>query len=162
MTDPFSMAASSFAVVGVADVVLRASVELCRFLSEIKDAPAEVERLRDFVMENTLLVEHSKQFLEELKRRPPSASALDVNLSGALYLFTSAIRALRRELNALAILARKHNGSNKSWGRIKWVLDERKINKSFLAFETSKTTLNNALALVSRFVDPLMTYLCRS
>jgi len=153
MTDPFSVATSSFAVVGLADVVLRASKEFCQFLSAIKDAPTEVERLRCCIYENTLLVEDSKRYWEELKDSASLTSSSATTLSQALPQFTSALKALGRELSALDTLAKRHNGIAKSWGKIKWVLDERKINKSLQRFEVSKSTLVAALVLVGRSVN---------
>lgn len=155
MPDPFSIAASSFAVVGVADVVLRASVECYRFLSEIKDAPAEIDKLRLCIKENEELVRALKDYLNE-SRNPAStisASAVDLNL--VLDRFGSSVRALQRELNTLVVLTKKYRGTTKTWGRIKWLLDERKICKTLERVERSKSTLSVALSLVEGFVDSL-------
>lgn len=60
--DPLSTAASAFAVIDAADVVLRASAEFVRFVNDIKDAPTEVKNLRIRLQETTLLVEVSKDY----------------------------------------------------------------------------------------------------
>ena len=161
MADPLSLAASIFAVIGTADVVLRASLEFSRFLSNIKDAPTEVERLRICLHDNTLLVETSKQYLEELRdcNSLSPASQRNIGLSRALTHFTSAIRALERELISLVGLAKRHSGVSKSWGRIKWLLDERKVGQSLQRLENSKSTLTTALVLVGRFVDSFVAHL---
>lgn len=161
MVDPFSVVASSFAVIGVADVVLRTSCEVCRFLSEIKDAPLEIENLRRCIHENTLLVHTSKQYMEALKDQASSESPSAADLSRAIGLFTSAIRALDRELGALVALSKRHCGARRSWGTVKWVLDQRKISNSLQKLEHSKSTLNNALVLAGRFVSLLITCLHR-
>lgn len=93
MIEPFSVAASSFAVVGLADVVLRAGKEFCQFLDAIKDAPTELERLRSCIHDNTLLVEESKRYWEDLKDHASLTSSSTTTLSRALPQFTSALRS---------------------------------------------------------------------
>jgi len=158
MADPFSITASSFAVVGVADVVLRASIECCRFLSEINGAPAEIDRLQTCIKENMGLVDTLKEHLDDL-RTPASAMSLSaIDSSSALNSFNSSIRAIHRELNALRALANRYGLGDKSWARVKWVLDERKISKSLENLERSKFTLSVALSLVEGFVNLLIQH----
>jgi len=152
MADPLSIAASSFAVVGAVDVVLRVSVECGRFLSEIKDAPAEIDALRIYIAENRQLVETLKKRLEELKISPILPTA---NLASAFAMFTSSVRALQRELNALQMLAKKYSRIDKTWTKLKWVLDARKTIKSIEKLERSKSTLSVALSLVEGSVNLL-------
>ncbi|KAF2785996.1 hypothetical protein K505DRAFT_205690, partial [Melanomma pulvis-pyrius CBS 109.77] len=152
MPDPLSLAASSFAVIGVADVVLRVGVECCRFLSEIKDAPAEIDSLRTCIKDNLQLVDTLKKHSDDLRDPAPPMSLPATDASSALDGFNSSIRALHRELNALQALAKKHSGIDKTWARVKWILDERKINKSLEKLERSKSTLGVALSLLEGFV----------
>jgi chromosome segregation ATPase len=153
MADPFSITTSSFAVLGAADVVLRASVELRRFLSEIKGAPAEIDSLRISIEENTQLVDIMKQHLNDLGNPVSSMSLSASDMTSALEGFKSSVRALDRELNTLRVLAKRYTGSDKTWASVKWVLDERKVSKSLEKLERSKVTLNVALSLVEGFVD---------
>lgn len=152
--DPLSTAASAFAVIGAADVVLRASAEFVRFVSDIKDAPTEVENLRIRLQDTTLLVEASKAYLETLSNATTgSSTTLETrDPNKALSLFTSAIRGLKRELESLITIIARHHGASKSYGRIKWLLDSRRVAKAQQSLETSKSTLNTALTLVGRFV----------
>ena len=156
MTDPLSMAASSFAVIGVTDVVLRASAEFCYFLSDIRDAPKEVEDLRSCITNNTRLVKALRAYLGELKKGTYSASISTVDLNQTLSVYVAAIRAVDRELQSLTALVKKHNTANKSWGRIKWIFDQRRICKSLERFEGLKSTLTNALNLVGWFACLLL------
>lgn len=148
MADPFSIVASSFAVVGVTDVVLRLSAECYRFLSDIKDAPAEIVRLRNCVKDNEQLLVSLKRHVDELRCSgamiSPPTPASNSDLDG----LPASIRALQRELGNLKSLAKKHGGRDKTWARIKWVLDDRKVNKSVEKLESTKATLSLALALV--------------
>jgi hypothetical protein len=150
MPDPFSVAASSFAVVGVVDVLLRASVECCRFLSEIKGAPEEIDRLRTSITENNQLFETSKKYLDDLQNptSPICSPDADVQLSQALDQLKSSLRALQREIEALSILAKRFSGKDKAWMRFKFLLDTKKINKCLEKLERTKSTLSVVLSLV--------------
>jgi hypothetical protein len=158
MVDPLSVAASAFAVVGVIDVVLRASIEFCRFLSEIKDAPKEVEQLRNNINGTIHLLNASKKCLEDLQNNtfPTDSSSIDV--TDTIEQFRVAIRSLDRELKPLVALTKKPNLADRSWARVKWVLNERKVEKSLQKLEYSKSTLTNALVLVGWCVDVSSVY----
>jgi hypothetical protein len=57
MADPLSVVASSFAVVGVADIVLRTCLKCRQFLSDIEDAPTSIETLETCLRSNISLVQ---------------------------------------------------------------------------------------------------------
>jgi hypothetical protein len=86
------VATSAFAVVGLADVVLRAGKEVYQFLEAITDAPAEVEKLRCCIHDTTLLVEESKRYWEESKNSISSTPSSTTNQNQALPQFKSALR----------------------------------------------------------------------
>ena len=113
MADPASLSASVFAVLGFADVAIRAGNECCRFLSAIRDAPSRVQSLRHCVEETALLAESSKRYCAGLKSSS-SATASDQVIAQ----FTSALRALNREFSALEALSKRYIGSTTSWGKI--------------------------------------------
>lgn len=148
MSDPLSVAASAFAVVGVADVVLRTSIELRRFLSEIKDAPKEVEWLKNCLDDTSRLLNASKKCLQDLQNSTPLTTSSNIDVTGAVEQFSTTIRSLDREFKTLITISKKHKLGNKSWARVKWVLDERKVEKTLQKMEYSKSTLTNALVLV--------------
>ncbi|KAF7513702.1 hypothetical protein GJ744_007753 [Endocarpon pusillum] len=156
MADPFSMAASCFAVVGLTDVVIRAGKEIYHHLIAITDAPAEVESLRCCIHDNLLLVKDLKLYWQDLRASaslPPSATTPALNR--ALPLFRSALETLNRELTSLVALYECHDGITKTKGRFKWVLDEPRILKYLQRLESSKSTLVAALVLVGRRQDHL-------
>ena len=155
MSDLLSVSASAFAVVGLADVVLRTGRECCQFLCAIRDAPSEVRRLQNCVQETALLVHNSKKYCEELKVSTLStqSSSCPPASNQVIALFTSASKGLKREYSALEIVAKRHNATAKTWGRIKWVLDERRLAKSLSRLEASKSSLVAALIFVGRLVD---------
>ena len=152
MSDPLSISASAFAVVGLADVVLRTGKECYQFLCAIKDAPSEVQRLQECIQETALLVQNSRKYCKELKASSPSAQSSSTPAASdqVMLLFKSALRGFEREFSDLRIVARRYNVTTNTWGKIKWVLDERKLGKSMSRLEASKSTLVTALMLVGR------------
>lgn len=142
MSGVFETAAGAFAVVGVADVVIRSGRELYSFFADIADAPKDVERLRDNINDITLLSETSRECLNHLKNSTTSVKVIA--------LLDSALKALSRELQSLKSLLGRFKGGNKAWGRIKYVLDERKTKKALDNLERSKTLLGNALNLAQK------------
>lgn len=150
MVEPFSVAASSFAVVGLADVVLRSGKEIYQFLSAIKDAPEEVDRLQCSIGDTALLVENVKCHAQELSQSDSLTTTTPTSASQMMLQIQSALRSLDRELSALVKLAKRYQTMHNKWERIKWVLDERKILKSLRKLEASKSALVAALVLAGR------------
>lgn len=56
MSGAFEVAAGAFAVVGVADVILRTGREIYNFLHDVADAPNELEALNESLQETETLV----------------------------------------------------------------------------------------------------------
>lgn len=67
MSGALETAAGAFAVVGVADVLVRTGRELYRFLRDVKDAPNEIAQLQDLIKETLLLHDASAKCQEDLK-----------------------------------------------------------------------------------------------
>jgi hypothetical protein len=97
-----SIAAGSFAVIGIVDVVLRATCESYRLISDIKDAPKELKQLQTCINENTSLLGIFKRYLEEFKNYTSSTiiTTSGVDISPAIAQFTSATRCFDRELHS--------------------------------------------------------------
>jgi hypothetical protein len=159
MTEPFSIAASSFAVVGVADVTAKATVGLCRLLSEIKDAPKEIVRLRDYIKENTQLYHTAKRHLDDLLDPRSPAPFSTSELGEVVVTFNSSVGALKRELDTLVKRGHKFTKGAKTWERFRYVMSERDIWKSLENLEGSKLMLNTALLQIEGFVYLLLTFL---
>jgi hypothetical protein len=141
MSGAFEAAAGAFAVVGVADVLVRTGRELYSFLQDITDAPEEITRLRDFILETVLLYRASKRCQNDLNARTASTSPCS-----AIFSLNTATGALKRELESLERLVVKFKG-NKTWSRVKFVLDKAKLNKSISSLERMKALLASALTL---------------
>ena len=153
MADPLAVTGGVLAVIGVADVLLRATKELFRFLCRIKDAPKEVERLRLYVKDIDGLVMNVKAFWGERKRlahaqptifSPPEKHALPADLS---FQIEDVLRDMNEELSCLVRLAKKHNGFVTLGGKIKFVF-EKKIAYCLKRLDESKSTLVATLTLV--------------
>ncbi|CAN9218439.1 hypothetical protein CUC08_Gglean001536 [Alternaria sp. MG1] len=146
MSAGLEFAAGIFAIIGVAEVIVRTGREVHGFLRDISGAPEEIDRLCTTVKETTLLAETVKQILETLASRKPADTTDRITA-----LFESALKSLQRELQNLRILNARFRGvSNKTWSRVKYVLDERKVNKMFNNLERAKSLLANSLHVASR------------
>ena len=145
MSGSLEVAAGIFAIIGVADVVVRMGREVHGFLRDIAGAPEEIDRLCTTVKETALLAETVKQLLDTVAcRKQPNAT------NHMVALFESALKSLQRELQNLRILSARFRSGGKTWSRVKYVLDERKISKMFNNLERSKSLLANSLHVASR------------
>ena len=152
MSKPISIAAGAFAVVGVLDVVVRASLGLSRFFSSIKDAPKEIERLRYCIEDDQLLVKSSSAYLSPLLAPPIAKIEEAVVHSVDLNLVHTAVAALQRELLGLEIISKKQHGTCKTWAQLRCVLDKHRIDMYLQKLEYAKSMLLLALSLASRSV----------
>jgi len=144
MSGVFETAAGAFAVVGVADVLVRTGRDIYSFLSNVADAPEELNRLRESVKETLLLYQASIQCQDDLKTRKAPATP-----AGAASLLESATKALNRELQSLKLLIAKFKGF-KTWSRVKFVLNNNRVDKAIQNLEHAKALLANALTLACR------------
>ena len=142
MSGAFETVAGAFAVVGVADVVIRSGREVCSFFAAVADAPNEVNRLRDSIHANTCLAEAAKECLHHLKNYTASSRLVSS--------FNTALKALKREVESLNRLLAKFGTTRILWSSIKYVLDDRKVRKALANLEASKTLLTSTLSLVCR------------
>ena len=141
-------------MVGTVDVALRSSLEIYRFLGDLKDAPKEIEELRFSVTENRQLLETTKQFVQEARDGLPSSTSLvATGIESAMKAVDSAVKTLQRALDALSALARKYTQAQRTWSRTKWNLDDRQVAKYRERLEASISSLSSALVLLSGFVD---------
>src|SRR6186713_3346112 len=135
MSGVFETAAGAFAVVGVADVVVRTGQDLYRFLRDFSDAPEEVKKLGECIRDTVLLVDTLRNCAQATVSASVTASV------------QAAVRALDRELQSLKLLVAKFKGAKTVWNRIKYVLDENKVSKALANLEKSKSLLANALTI---------------
>ncbi|KAF3047942.1 hypothetical protein E8E11_008173 [Didymella keratinophila] len=142
MSGALEVAAGAFAVVGVVDVLVRTGRELYNFLRDIGDAPANAAILCETVAESILLAEASKRYLLQLQSHTQHAPIADT--TGA---FTSALKALDREIRSLKLLTIKCKGNKKRWSSIRYALSEQRIDKALSNMERSKSTLANTLTM---------------
>jgi hypothetical protein len=150
MADPLSVVASSFAVVGVADIVLRTCLKCRQFLSDIEDAPTSIENLQTCLRNNTSLVQTLRNHVQDLES---NASAADlVELQPAIDQFDITIKQLRRETDTLFVRCLKYNKMSKKWANVRHVLAERDIRKTTEQMERAKATLSVVLSLIEGYV----------
>lgn len=150
MSGPLELAAGVFAVIGVADVAVRTGRDFYGFLRKIADAPNEVEKLCVVIQEVTLLAEASKELFEGTGRYKSSCTTRQT-----VNALEMSLKSFNREIKSLKALSSRFRGTIKSWSRVRYVLDERKINKALESLERSKSLLGNALILACRYVVSL-------
>lgn len=136
--------AGAFAVVGFADVLVRTGRDLYWFLCDIKDAPDDVQRLRIRIDETILLVDAARSYLQQLVTCTTPTHSVAVVAS-----FQGALRGLDREFNSLRAVTTRFQGNIKSWMRVKYVLDERKIGRALRNVDRSASLLTTALTFAS-------------
>lgn len=144
------IATSAIAIIGVADVVLRWTLHLHGFLSDIKDAPKDIQRLIQELTGLNGLVTEVRIYLRERGTSTPTTIH-----SHALAEFLSSLEAVLRELIALSVASRKLKGSNsfsKAWVNIKWVLEEKHLAGVCRRLESHKLSLVAALEISGRYV----------
>ena len=170
MADPLSAAAGTLAVIGAADVLLRAGKELSKLCDGLKSAPDEVKKLRRYIQDIAGLVENARLVAERTQAEAISsvsatASSSNSSPSKALIQLEGVLQDLSDELSALVGLARKYDAVNSALGKVKWVL-ELKVRKSSQRLEQSKLSLVAALVMIGYefcyldLYNGAMTYLC--
>lgn len=136
MSGAFETAVGAFAVVGVADVVIRTGRELYRFFSDVAEAPAELQRLNESIRDTVQLV-------EALKKRAPTKVDADIVAS-----VETAVKALDRELKSIKLSLAKFKGVKTTWSKIRFTLDDRKVAKALVNLERAKSLLGNSLTII--------------
>jgi hypothetical protein len=144
MSGAFEAAASAFAVVGVADVLVRTGRELYSFLHDIADAPKDILRLREIIQETMHLYQAARKCQVDFKDHVTSKAP-----NTAILALETATKALNRELQILSRLITKFRGT-KTWSRVKYVLSETKVNKAIANLEGAKALLGSALTVICR------------
>lgn len=148
MSGALEVAAGAFAVVGVADVLLRTGRDLYDFLRDIEDAPNDLRRLCDVIQETLLLASASARCLQQLETRTqPTANQCVIDA------LRKARNALEREVKSVKTHTVKFKGNNRRWSNVRHVLNEQKIKKSVENLERAKTLMANALVLACRSVE---------
>lgn len=142
MSGALETAAGAFAVVGVADVVVRTGRELYRFLSDVSDAPDEVKRLNECIQDTILLVDALRNYTH---------ANVDTSIFASVQ---AAVRALNRELQSLKLVLAKYKGAKTAWNKIKYALDGKKVAKTLINMERSKSLLVNSLTIIYGYVQP--------
>lgn len=141
----FETVAGAFAVVGLADVIIRTARDLYNFLHMFKDSPEDISRLRETIMEITALLETVKfcqrGLVADYKSDCPSTA-----LPGSATTLKCATKALHRELQSLSTITSRFNGTQ-TWGRLKYMLSEARVKKALQNLDRCKMSLANGLIL---------------
>ncbi|KAH7070355.1 hypothetical protein BKA63DRAFT_605617 [Paraphoma chrysanthemicola] len=140
MSGAFETAAGAFAVVGVADVLIRTGREIITFLHDVKDAPEDVSRLCQTIEDTVGLADGLKRCIDELKTRGTSFATTD-NFTA----LESATKSSNRELQTLKVATAKFKATKKTWSNVKYVLSKDKVAKTTYKLEHLKALLGGCL-----------------
>lgn len=138
MADPLSGAASAIAVVQISTKTL----ELCwKYISEVKDAKEDIERLRDEV-------EAFQTVLEKLQDLIKRSTAAQLSTMGSLQ---NPLDSCLSQLNDLNKKLQPRTGQ-KTMRRLglralKWPLTKKDVDKTVAVLQRHKATFNTALNL---------------
>ena len=151
MADPLSLVASTAGVVGLLDVLCRASRELCVFFSSVKNASKEIQNvLRELEQLNALITD-IQNYVDTFKS---SLFVTDDGLSPSRLIST--LQACRTELDALKAMVDALRGTGQPGvvkrlaSRVKWASNDKKLVRHQKKLEELKTSLNTTLSIVGR------------
>ena len=139
-------AAGIFAVIGVADVVLRTGKEVYVLVSSIKNASKAVKELQRDLEAVALLISKARAYLADRATR--SSSIVDPDDSLVTKLLVS-FEEIHKELNAIALSSNKKRslGRLSSLSKVKWIFNEKKVVTVSLRLRDHKETLTTILVL---------------
>ncbi|KAH7082052.1 hypothetical protein FB567DRAFT_97399 [Paraphoma chrysanthemicola] len=158
MSGAFETAAGAFAVVGVADVLIRAGREIIAFLNDVKDAPEDVSRLCQTIEDTIGLANSLKRCVDDLKTRGASFATTDTFTA-----LESATKSSNRELQTLKVAAAKFKATKKTWSSVKYALGKDKVAKTTQKLEHLKALLVGCLTQAYGYViDRYVMLLCAS
>ncbi|TKA63005.1 hypothetical protein B0A49_10775, partial [Cryomyces minteri] len=150
-----STAANAFAVVGLADVVFRASTELYNLFDRCKAAPRTISQLLSELKSLASIVATVRVFADEFQASPYALEDQQVLLPQ----LETILRDIERdfgELKTLAITSQSNTNDAwfKQWGKnSSWSLNEQKALRACQQLERHKTALNVALSVIGRRND---------
>jgi chromosome segregation ATPase len=138
MADPLSGAASAIAVIQISTKTL----ELCwKYISEVKDAKEDIERLRDELEALQNVIQKLQDLIERsTATQLPTVGSLQNPLESCL----SQLRILNKKLQPRA--------GQKTMRRLglrtlKWPLMKKDVDKTIAVLQNHKATFNTALSL---------------
>lgn len=147
MSDPFGLIAAG---IGVADVACRLAKALYSFVSDLKDASAELRRLRRKLEQLSSILSQCTSLNERYRKSALLASnrpTFDA-IEGVL---EACVGDLRQLQGLFGSPARQGATVLNRFGKIvKSVFDEKEISQVSLRLESHKASLSTALSMIGR------------
>lgn len=144
--------ANAFAIVGLADVVVRLVVQVSDIYNRCNNASKDVPRLLGDLKTLAGIVTQVRAFADEYNRSPfllDDSQTLLPQLEITLKDCELELRALQQVANNA-----KSGGTDgwfKQWSKdLSWALNDDKVQRSCQKIEAYKVTLNTALSLIGR------------
>ena len=151
MADPLSISANISAVLSLLDVVGRAVKELYVFCAAIKDASKDIRYIAEELRQFTALLAGVKAAVEQRE-----TSALTERSELSWFGVVEALQGCQSELIELSVLLEKSMPKQQCGkamnmlNKVKWVLNEKKVIRSWQRLEGQKLTLVTALSVLGR------------
>ena len=145
MADPLSTLGAIASSIKAADVALRISREIYKFLGELKSASDDVQRLRNALQETELLFGSVLSYMNEFQGSAQVQATQNLNLPPSLTLavdgFAEDIALIRKCLPA---------NLSRIVGRAKFVFQKSRIDELTQRLVYRKSTVTLALAVIGR------------
>ena len=153
MADPISVAANAAALVGLADLALKASKELYNFFNDLRDAPTEIKHLETELEEVSRLLSDIRIFSLDF-RSSPFASKDGRGLESLLSALKSCeqdITSMRESLQPIENHRNSRTKIKSVASRVQWVFMKDKIERFQQQLGRHKITLLTSLSLRGRW-----------
>jgi hypothetical protein len=136
-------------VIGMADVAIRAGRELYAFVSTAKNASKEMKKLGDSLRHLEFFVKATKDHFQSLHCNQFSISTYEQLVTDA----ATSLEAIRQEILAIAtpfFTVNSHDKPIRTWQKIKWALNDKRVSQLVQSLESHKMTLAIALIVGER------------
>jgi hypothetical protein len=144
MADGLSIAAS---VTGLLAVVGNISTIIYEFVSSVADAPKSARDTLAAVEEMRLVLTSIQQAQDNGLSRIPENRKKMVHIKNLVIIVRESIISLS-ELEAIVTLAARTDGRRSKRSKIKWVLEQEKIERCVQRLESHKTSLSAILGIL--------------
>jgi hypothetical protein len=144
MADGLSIAAS---VTGLLAVAGQISTIIYEFVSSVADAPKSARDTLAAVEEMRLVLTSIQQAQDNGLSRIPENRKKMVHIKNLVIIVRESIISLS-ELEAIVTLAARTDGRRSKRSKIKWVLEQEKIERCVQRLESHKTSLSAILGIL--------------
>ena len=150
MADPVSTLGGAGTVIGLADVGCRLTSKLYKFFSSVHEASRSIQRLSRELQQLHGVLQEVQRYVNRYKDSPFVNQ--DGLSSSQLHILLQECQAELADLESLANAFQNHPSKVKDLARrIKWAVDEKKIEQHHKALERLQNRITTMLSAAGRF-----------